>query len=426
MSAKLSERRADIGTEPLGVLARLDILAEHQRMAALDRYYVMDTPAEQPFDTITRLTRHVFGVPISTITFLDGHRQWFKSRDGLSEPELPRSASFCNQTIRAKAMLVVPDAFEDDRFRDNPVVTGAPYLRFYAGVPLIAPSGEPIGTLCAMDTEARDFGPADAATLADLGKLVMTVLELRQYTTVDALTGALTKNAFQDEAGRALALAKRHKQDLGCLMLGLHGLAAVTKRYGSERGDAILAECARTLQSGLRTSDVIGRMGDEAFAVLLPMTGRSGASDVAERLRSTLEALRHAGPDGAFQVTASFGIAAMTSPTDSVDLLLARADAALHRAQRDGGSRCEVWDSETQPSLDGRRRVFARGRILPQDGGAPIDCTVRALSDLGAELDVGAGNAVPDRFELQVDAEGLVKPCRIATASERQLRIVFG
>ena len=119
---------------------------ENARLAALGRYRVMDTPAEAAFDELTRQAKEICGVPMALISLVDGKRQWFKSRVGLSLTETPREHSFCSHALLTPdEPLVVPDATLDPRFADNPLVTGDAHLRFYAGMPLRSPEGQPLG-----------------------------------------------------------------------------------------------------------------------------------------------------------------------------------------------------------------------------------------------------------------------------------------
>lgn len=158
-----------------------DATREQARLEALARYEVLDTPAEASFDRLTRLTKHIFGVSMSTMSFIDGHRQWFKSQQGLGACETDRVPAFCNITIQEPAALIIPDATADKRFAANPFVVGEPYVRFYAGVPLRSSDGHAIGTLCAFDPRPREFSRQDDETLADLGGLAMDILELRRH-----------------------------------------------------------------------------------------------------------------------------------------------------------------------------------------------------------------------------------------------------
>ncbi len=141
---------------------------EQQRLAVLRSLRILDTPPEERFDRITRTAQRLFNVPIALISLIDAQRQWFKSCQGLPVSETPRSISFCGHAILADIPLIIPDALLDPRFADNPLVTGEPLIRFYAGQPLIAADGSKLGTLCIIDRAPRQFGEQDIAALCDL------------------------------------------------------------------------------------------------------------------------------------------------------------------------------------------------------------------------------------------------------------------
>jgi signal transduction histidine kinase len=145
---------------------------EQQRLAALHALQILDTPPEERFDRITRLATLFFDVPISLVTFVEEQRQWFKSVQGLSICETPRDQSFCAHALSVQGVLVVPDALLDPRFEYNPLVTGNPWIRFYAGAPIRALDGSPLGTLCIIDRQPRDLSPADQRALEDLAQWV--------------------------------------------------------------------------------------------------------------------------------------------------------------------------------------------------------------------------------------------------------------
>jgi phosphoribosyl 1,2-cyclic phosphodiesterase/DNA-binding response OmpR family regulator len=144
---------------------------EPARLRALDALGLLDTPPEERFDRLTRLARRVFDVPMALVTLVDAERQWFKSRQGVELAETPREAAFCAYTIHGDEPFVVPDALGDPRFADNPIVSGALRVRFYAGYP-VRIGRHRVGTLCLGDRRPRDFSDDDRRTLEDLSALV--------------------------------------------------------------------------------------------------------------------------------------------------------------------------------------------------------------------------------------------------------------
>ncbi|MFL5355095.1 ATP-binding protein [Archangium sp.] len=156
---------------------------EPRRLLALRRLGLLDTPAEERFDRIVRMAARMFRVPITLVSLVDESRQWFKARVGLSVPSTDRSVSFCGHAILKPDTFVVRDALKDQRFADNPLVTGEPRVRFYAGHPLLAVDGSPVGTLCLLDRRARDFSDEERQQLEDLAAWVeveLNALTLRE------------------------------------------------------------------------------------------------------------------------------------------------------------------------------------------------------------------------------------------------------
>jgi EAL domain-containing protein (putative c-di-GMP-specific phosphodiesterase class I) len=153
---------------------------ERARLAALKSYEVLDTPPEQVFDEFVKLAAEIGGTPTALISLVDGSRQWFKAKKGLDATQTPRDISFCTHAIKGTDVFVVPDAHKDERFQSNPLVTGSPNVRFYAGAPIISMEGHALGTLCVIDYEPREFPAEQADALMALSRHVMAQLELRR------------------------------------------------------------------------------------------------------------------------------------------------------------------------------------------------------------------------------------------------------
>lgn len=154
---------------------------EKQRLAALHALLILDTPPEQRFDRIAEFAASEFDAPIALISLVDENRQWFKSRVGLDVCETSRDLAFCAHALLSSAPLVIPDTLKDERFADNPLVLGPPHIRFYAGTPLLLPSGLAAGTLCIIDTKPREIDATDLAILATLRDLAVNELLERRH-----------------------------------------------------------------------------------------------------------------------------------------------------------------------------------------------------------------------------------------------------
>lgn len=153
---------------------------EEKRLAALERYRIMDTGSEQAFDDFAQIASLICNTPIALITLLDSTRQWFKARKGLEVEETPREHAFCSYTILTTETMVVKDARQDPRFKSNPLVTGVPFIRFYAGAPLIDRDGHNLGSLCVIDRQPQDLSAENRNALEALARQVIAQIELRQ------------------------------------------------------------------------------------------------------------------------------------------------------------------------------------------------------------------------------------------------------
>ena len=161
---------------------------ESARIQALLRLGILDTPSEETFDRIARVAEDLLNVPIALVTFVDTDRQWFKSCVGLEVTQTDRAVSFCGHAILGDDLFVVADAQADPRFADNPLVTGAPYIRFYAGAPIRSPDGFKVGTLCVIDQRPGSLTTDQRARLRDLADIVERELVARTDASTDPLT----------------------------------------------------------------------------------------------------------------------------------------------------------------------------------------------------------------------------------------------
>jgi diguanylate cyclase (GGDEF)-like protein len=326
----------------------LDKLQDEQgRLAALDRYSILDTQPEAQFDKITALVRTVLNVPMAAVTLIGGNRQFLKSRQGIDITESPRDVSFCTHTIQIRKPMVVPDATLHPLFADKPGVTGAPFVRSYLGIPLASPDGYNIGALCAVDIKPRQFDASQIQIMTNFAALVMDEMELRLIAQTDFLTGALTRRAFIGELDRAWARFARQNEPSAILLLDLDRFKPINDSLGHAAGDAVLASVATCCRDQIRAGDAFGRIGGEEFAILLGNVTSAEAAAAAERFRTSIASLTIA-PFRDLRVTASIGVASLTTDDTSMPAWLARADAAMYAAKQSGRNRCCIADSRSE------------------------------------------------------------------------------
>jgi len=324
-------------------LAECNIGGEDARLAALHRYDVLDTQPEEAFDRITRLVKIVLEMPMAVVSLVDRDRQWFKSKQGVKAAETPRNISFCTHTIQGSAPLIVNDAHIDPRFANSPLVIGDPHIRFYVGVPLRSRDGYNVGALCSMDTKARDLSPEQVTVLEDLGRLIVDELELRVQASTDVLTGLMSRRAFTEQGDREVARAKRYGTPLSCALIDADYFKSINDSHGHGVGDLALKHLATICSRELRTSDCIGRIGGEEFAIMLPETELATAMDVSDRLRKIIASSPIEVNGTTINITASIGVAEYTEAMRNFDGLLSNADFAMYDAKNSGRNRVACY-----------------------------------------------------------------------------------
>ena len=312
---------------------------EIARVATLRSLNILDTSAEERFDRLTRLAKRLFGVPIALVSLVDADRQWFKSCIGLDAVETPRDISFCGHAILGNGVFVIPDALADQRFSDNPLVTGDPNVRFYAGCPLQVSNGSKIGTLCLIDVEPREFDSESAALLQDLARMVEREIEAVQLATMDELTCLSNRRGFEMLAQYALAVSQRLKHSVSLLFFDLNGFKKINDSFGHAEGDRALLSFANVLRSVFRGSDILGRMGGDEFAVMLADSSAAATTIALARLQAALDAHNLADQRG-YDIRYSVGcIEFDPGRHQNMQQLLADADAAMYVNKNNAGSR---------------------------------------------------------------------------------------
>ncbi|MDR6820360.1 diguanylate cyclase (GGDEF)-like protein [Neorhizobium sp. 2083] len=398
---------------------------EMERLAALDQLDILDSPRDPGFERVVRLIKEIFAVDIGIVSFIDAHRQWYKACSGLPADEMPRNDTFCRHVVECDEPVVVQDATRDPRFSANPAVTGEAHVRFYAGVPLKTADGHTVGTVCAIDRRPRSFSSRDLVILQELAAVAMDRIELLRSGATDGLTGAMTRRAFKEESARLLSQASRHNHDVSCIVLDVDHFKSVNDTYGHAAGDEVLKLVAATCREHLRAGDLLGRLGGEEFAILLPHVDREAGLGVAEKLRRALASQALAFGADTVQVTASFGATSMSIVAKDIDTLLAQADAAMYRAKQAGRDRCTAWTSAEGSGASERRRVLKAGAIIFNDRRSTFDCTIRSLGADGASIVVSSTAGIPPHFTLAVQAEGFESACRVIAQDRQHLEVSF-
>ncbi len=310
---------------------------EADRLDALHALHVLDSEGEERFDRLTRMARRLFGVPIALVSLVDANRQWFKSCMGLEVRETPRDISFCGHAILGDELFVIPDAAADERFADNPLVTGEPRIRFYAGHPLRAPTGHKMGTLCIIDREPRTLGTEDAAVMKDLAAMAERELAALHLATTDELTRLSNRRGFRNLARHSLAFCDRHDVPAVLVYFDLNGFKPINDRFGHAEGDRALVAFANQMKAVFRDSDVFGRLGGDEFAVLLTNTPEHEAERSVERFRAALDEHNRIAARG-YDIAFSCGMAPFDPRRhDGIDPLLAEADERMYRDKKQEG-----------------------------------------------------------------------------------------
>jgi diguanylate cyclase (GGDEF)-like protein len=367
---------------------------ETERLAALTALRILGTERTAEFDIFVDLASHLFTVPIAAISLVDKDRQWFKASVGLDVTEVSRDMSFCAHAIlNPKETLCVPDATLDPRFCDNTLVTGAFGLRFYAGAPIIGPSGDVMGALCVIDKFPHKFDRAMMVQLEKLKQLALgvggalklhaSVEEFRNLAMTDSLTGLANRVAFDRNLVEACA---RHgtgpAAGFSLLFLDLDGFKSINDLFGHGGGDEVLRETARRLRKVMRSQDICFRFDGDEFCILAAgVQDLTALNLIAARIHTTLAEPfiieRQVVP-----LSTSIGVAVYSGDAASAKTVVGKADAALYEAKRAGRGTTRLAnphkaDAAMSPGRDEMREQLRQALLTP--GQEPFALAVQPI-----------------------------------------------
>lgn len=431
-------------------------LDEAQRLAALHATRLLGSAPEESFDRVTRTAARLLDVPIALVSLVDRERQWFKSRTGLEACETPRDVSFCAHAILADEPMVVPDAVRDARFADNPLVTGSPQLRFYAGVPLYSAERKKIGTLCVMDRRPREIGPADLDALRDLARIVEQLIYSRQLAMAaqslgeqlrserlgqgraggagasdgasgelewlvahDLLTGLPNRQEMVRAIGASIARCREHGRPALVACLNIDRFKRFNELLGHRVADEILVNIARSVQALLREGDLLARSGSDEFLLLLHARGDLPEPERAlERIMAVANRAIPA-PGGEIALTFSIGTARMPKDGDDADALLNNAVTAMRHAKAQGRGEIQPYspalrtESSRRLTLESHlRRALAKDELYVEYQ-PKVDLRSGALAGFEALVrwrHPEFGVIRPDEFVPIAEETGLIIP----------------
>jgi EAL domain-containing protein (putative c-di-GMP-specific phosphodiesterase class I)/GGDEF domain-containing protein len=328
---------------------------EQERLRLLRRTRLLDTAPTEDFDRITRLARQMFGMPIALMALVDENRQWFKSRQGMEATQTDRQSSFCTHAIAQGEVMVVEDALLDPRFAANPLVLGEPRIRFYAGAPLVLPSGHALGSLCVIDHQPRSFGAQEREQLATLAALVMSQIELHQRAgRINEVTRLPNRAqmALNLEAQRMRTPGERR----GMLLIDVmqhQRLQAAVRAVGIAPLEGVLRLIAERLKDLLGPDWPIYHVSETRFCIRMQGDSREACEQFARRVVEHLETPFACG-SVSVELEIEMGLVDFQLDQNSARDALRKAAAALQESSARG--RRLLWHEDSFDAA--HRRAF--------------------------------------------------------------------
>ncbi|WP_436323565.1 sensor domain-containing diguanylate cyclase [Vibrio cidicii] len=315
-------------------LQSMDAKYEKRRVALLHSLKILDTEREERFERFTRLAKFIAGSDIALISLVDSNRQWFKSRAGLDVCQTDRDSSFCTHAIQGSEPLIISDVFDDQRFKDNPLVLHEPFIRAYAGFPIAIDGIHRLGTLCVIDKKPHQLSTEQVQALSDLARILETELKSSGLAIVDELTGLMNRRGFYQEALRILSVSSLSHDGYTLIYFDLDGFKQINDQFGHDVGDEVLRQFSYSLAESICCSqDVACRLGGDEFCALVQ---HGGHYDVASTIQRLEESLNSQGESGIPPIEYSWGAATRLQHLcgDSVEALLSEADEAMYLCKK--------------------------------------------------------------------------------------------
>lgn len=337
---------------------------EEARLDALCQLKLLDTPASESFDRITRMASQIFDLPVAAVSLTDRDRQWFKSRFGIDHTSIPRDKAPCAQVAESTDLLVIEDFLEDDRYVDSLLAKNG--VRFYAGAPLVTSEGYGLGALCVLGTEPRKATKAELQALNDLAAMVMSQIELQHALgRINPVSGLPTRVQFhEDMSDQARDFAGQERFVVVVDLARDDQISKMSRVLGSSRVDEMVREAARVLSDALGPDRTAYHVAPTQFAFLSPPGLEQDA--YLQTLRAGFAMARASAP-ARFVVNVRMGVRPFVMGTVSADdLLRGAASAAQDGGTRDG----EIVIYSAQNDAAHRRQYK-----LLSDFGAALEAT---------------------------------------------------
>lgn len=380
---------------------------QRSRLAALRSYGILDTPVEAAFEDITRIASYVCRTPIAVVNLIDEARQWFKSETGLGVRETPLDTSICAHALLLNDFMEIPDTLLDPRFNRNPLVTGEPHLRFYAGALLKTPEGHALGTVCVLDTQPRHLSDEQRDTLRALARQTMAQFELRRAL-------ADSERAYRYR-GRLMAIAGHDlKQPLSVLTMVLDMLAANVTQPADVHRIELAHEATQRLNLELSDLARASRLDEDRDAMQLQRV------DLAELLWDVVDGWMHAADRKGLELKLDAIEAQIFTHPSMLRTILDNliGNAIKYTMSGSVGVRCRdtqegIWIdvADNGPGIPAglRAEIFEAFRQLdPKAEGLGLGLSIvkNTAEMLGCDLNVDCGEGGGATFSVRVPKDG--------------------